>query len=180
MTRARRTRGVISHREYPGSILGYGPRAPRFLNCRHPARNGDQDKETAQMKNVDPDAQKLFERGLEMRKRVLGEAHVERALQNADAFSWPFQEWVTAHAWGSSWARGTLEPKLRSMLNLAMLSALNRPNELKLHLRGALRNGVTKEEIAEIFIHAGVYCGAPAAVEGFNLAREVFEEDSGS
>jgi 4-carboxymuconolactone decarboxylase len=80
------------------------------------------------------------------------------------------------HAWGSSWSRGTLALKTRSMLNLAMLTALNRPAELRLHLRGALRTGVSKEEIAEIFLHAGVYCGAPAALDGFKIAREVFEE----
>ena len=127
-------------------------------------------------KSVDPDAQALFNRGLAVRKQVLGEEYVEKALQAADDFSWPLQEYLTTHAWGASWARGTLELKTRSMLNLAMLTALNRPAELKLHLRGALRNGVTKEEICEIFLQAGVYCGAPAALESFRLAREVFDE----
>jgi len=129
------------------------------------------------MKEVDPDTKALFERGLAVRKRVLGEAYVEESLQNADAFSWPLQEFLTAHAWGASWARGTLPLKLRSMLNLAMLTALNRPAELKLHVRGALRTGVTKEEISEIFLQAGVYCGAPAALESFRIAKEVFDEE---
>jgi 4-carboxymuconolactone decarboxylase len=130
------------------------------------------------MKPIDPDMKALFERGLAVRKRVLGDDYVEGSLRAADDFSWPLQEYLTAHAWGASWARGTLELKTRSMLNLAMLTALNRPAELKLHLRGALRTGVTKDEIREIFLHAGVYCGAPAALESFRIAREVFEEDA--
>lgn len=128
------------------------------------------------MKAIDPASKNLFERGLAVRKRVLGEAYVDQSLRNADEFSWPLQEYLTVHAWGASWARGTLEPKLRSMLNLALLTALNRPHELKLHLRAALRNGVSREEIREIFLHTGVYCGAPAAVDSFRLAREIFEE----
>lgn len=130
------------------------------------------------MKSVDPDAQALFERGLAVRKRVMGEEYVEESLRTADDFSWPLQEYLTVHAWGASWARGTLELRTRSMLNLAMLTALNRPAELKLHLRAALRMGLTKEEIREIFIHAGVYCGAPAALESFRIAREVFMEEA--
>ena len=129
------------------------------------------------MKEIDPDTKALFERGLAVRKRVLGDDYVDTSLDKADEFSWPLQEYLTAHAWGASWSRGTLELKTRSMLNLAMLTALNRPAELKLHLRGALRTGVTKDEIREIFLHAGVYCGAPAALESFRIAREVFEEE---
>lgn len=128
------------------------------------------------MKDLDPDSQAFFARGLKVRKRVLGERYVDDALANADDFSWPLQEYLTAHAWGASWSRETLELKTRSMLNLAMLTALNRPNELRLHIRGALRTGVTRSEIAEIFLHAGVYCGAPAAVESFRIAKEVFAE----
>ena len=118
----------------------------------------------------------MFERGLAVRKEVLGEEYVGRALADADDFTWPLQEFLTVHAWGASWSRGTLELKTRSMLNLAMLTALNRPAELKLHVRGALRTGVTKEEICEIFLQAGVYCGAPAALESFRIAKEVFAE----
>ena len=118
----------------------------------------------------------LFERGLKVRKEVLGDAYVENALNSADEFSMPLQEYVTAHAWAASWARPGLEKKTRSMLNLAMLTALNRPHELKIHVNGALNNGVTKEEMREIFIHAAVYCGAPAALDSFRVAKEVFKE----
>lgn len=118
----------------------------------------------------------LFERGLKVRKEVLGDAYVENALNSADEFSMPLQEYVTAHAWAASWARPGLEKKTRSMLNLAMLTALNRPHELKIHVNGALNNGVTKVEIREIFIHAAVYCGAPAALDSFRVAKEVFKE----
>lgn len=118
----------------------------------------------------------LFERGLKVRKEVLGDAYVEKALNSADEFSMPLQEYVTAHAWAASWARPGLEKKTRSMLNLAMLTALNRPHELKIHVNGALNNGVTKVEIREIFIHAAVYCGAPAALDSFRVAQEVFKE----
>ena len=118
----------------------------------------------------------LYDRGLKVRKEVLGEAYVDNAINSADEFSLPLQEYVTAHAWAASWARPGLEKKTRSMLNLAMLTALNRPHELKIHLKGALTNGVTKEEIREIFIHTAVYCGAPAAVDSFRIAKEVFKE----
>ncbi len=128
------------------------------------------------MKAIDPDLQALFERGLAVRRRVLGDDYVTRALADADDFTSPLQEYLTAHAWGASWARGTLDLRTRSMLNLAMLTALNRPGELRLHVRGALRTGVSREEIAEIFLQAGVYCGAPAALESFRIAREVFAE----
>lgn len=128
------------------------------------------------MRKIDPDAQALFDRGLAVRKKVLGEQYVDKSLAAADDFSWPLQEYLTTHAWGASWARGKLELKTRSMLNLAMLTALNRPAELKLHVRGALRTGVTREEISEIFLQAGVYCGAPAALESFRIAKEVFDE----
>ena len=118
----------------------------------------------------------LYERGLKVRKEVLGDAYVDNAVNSADEFSQPLQEYVTVHGWGASWARPGLEKKTRSMLNLAMLTALNRPHELRIHLKGALNNGVTKEEIREIFIHAAVYCGAPAAMDSFRIAKEVFKE----
>lgn len=130
------------------------------------------------MKPVDPAIQTLFERGLAVRREVLGKEYVDKALDAADDFSWPLQEYLTAHAWGASWVRPGLEKKTRSMLNLAMLTALNRATELKLHVRGALRNGVTKEEIREIFLHTAVYCGAPAALESFRAAKEVFAEEN--
>lgn len=125
---------------------------------------------------MDADLKQMFERGLAVRKQVLGEDYVNQALEGADDFSRPLQEYLTAHAWAASWAREGLTHKQRSMLNLAMLTALNRGHELKIHIGGALNNGVTKEEIREIFIHAAVYCGAPAAMESFRIAREVFAE----
>jgi 4-carboxymuconolactone decarboxylase len=118
----------------------------------------------------------LYERGLKVRREVLGDAYVDDALASADEFTQPLQEYVTAHAWGACWARDGLEKKTRSMLNLAMLTALNRGHELKNHVRGALNNGVTKKEIQEILLHAAVYCGAPAAMESFRIAKETFKE----
>lgn len=115
----------------------------------------------------------LFDRGLEIRKRVLGDDYVERSLESADDFNRPFQRLVTEYAWGAVWSREGLPLKTRSLLNLAMLAALNRPEELKLHLRGALRNGVTEEEIREVFLQVAIYCGAPAAMDAFRVAREM-------
>jgi 4-carboxymuconolactone decarboxylase len=120
-----------------------------------------------------------FKAGLAARKAVLGDEYVDKAFAKADDFTLPLQEYLTEHAWGASWARGVLDFKQRSMLNLAIMTAINRPHELKIHIRGALRNGVTKEEMREIFLHCGVYCGAPAALEAFNMAKEVFAESGG-
>lgn len=118
----------------------------------------------------------LFDQGLKTRRDVLGSDYVDKAIANADEFSKPLQELVTQYCWGDVWNRPGLERKTRSLLNLAMLTALNRPHELKLHVRGALNNGVTKEEIREVFLQAAIYCGVPAGVESFRLAREVFAE----
>jgi 4-carboxymuconolactone decarboxylase len=118
-----------------------------------------------------------YKRGLAMRKRVLGEKYVEESLAQADEFTAPLQEYLTEHAWGAVWVREGLSLKTRSMLNLAILTAINRPAELKLHLKGALNNGVTKEEIREIFLHCGAYCGAPAALDAFKIAKQVFAEE---
>jgi len=120
----------------------------------------------------------LFDKGLEVRKAVLGAEHVEASLKSADEFSGALQELVTEYCWGAVWTREGLPRKTRSMLNLAMLTALNRPHELKLHLRGALRNGVTKDEIREILLQAGIYAGIPAAVDAFRTAREVLNESA--
>jgi len=116
----------------------------------------------------------LHDRGLEMRKQVLGAAQVEQTIANTDKFTQPFQEVVNEYVWGAVWARPGLEIRTRCMLTIGMLTALNRPNELKTHIRAALNNGVTREEIMETLLHANVYCGAPAAVEGFRCMREVF------
>ncbi|MBP5935729.1 MULTISPECIES: 4-carboxymuconolactone decarboxylase [Streptomyces] len=118
----------------------------------------------------------LFEKGLATRREVLGDAYVQRSLDGADDFSMPIQEVVTQYCWGDVWDRPGLDRSQRSLINLAMISALNRPHELKVHVRGAVRNGVTKEQIQEVFLQVAVYCGAPAALESFRLAREVFAE----
>lgn len=118
--------------------------------------------------------QELFDQGLQTRREVLGADYVDNAIKNADTFSLPLQELVTQYAWGDVWNRPGLPRRERSMLVLAMLTALNRPHEIKLHLRGALNNGVTRDEIREIFLQAAIYCGAPAAMDSFRVAREVF------
>jgi 4-carboxymuconolactone decarboxylase len=117
---------------------------------------------------------KLYERGLAMRKQVLGAAHVEATLAATDEFTQPLQEVVNEYVWGAVWSRPGLEPRIRSMLTISMLTALNRSTELRTHIAAALRNGVTREEISEILLHANVYCGAPAAVDAFRSMREVF------
>ena len=118
----------------------------------------------------------VFERGLEIRKSVLGKEFVEKSFATADDFNLPMQELVTEYCWGAVWGREELPKKTRSLLNLAMLSALNRPHELKVHVKGALRNGLTRTEIREVFLQVAVYCGVPAAVESFRIAREAFAE----
>jgi len=120
-----------------------------------------------------------YDKGLEIRRAVLGEEYVDKAIASADDFNQPMQELVTEYCWGSVWGRPGLPRKTRSLLNLAMLSALNRSPELKLHVKGALTNGVTKDEIAEVFLQVAIYCGVPSAIDAFRTAREVFaEEDS--
>lgn len=118
----------------------------------------------------------LFEAGLEVRREVLGAAYVDRSLHAADDFSADFQRLVTEYCWGASWSREGLSRRDRSLLNLAMLGTLNRGTEFKLHLRGALNNGCTRDEIKETLIQLAVYGGIPAGVEAFRLAREVFAE----
>ncbi|HSB25764.1 MAG TPA: 4-carboxymuconolactone decarboxylase [Burkholderiaceae bacterium] len=120
--------------------------------------------------------QTLFDQGLKTRREVLGAEYVDAAIQSADDFNRPMQELVTQYCWGDVWNRPGLDRRTRSLLNLAMLTALNRPHELKLHVRGALRNGVTKDEIREVFLQAAIYCGVPAAIDSFRNAREVFKE----
>ena len=117
----------------------------------------------------------LYEKGLKIRREVLGEAYVERALQGADDFNRDFQALLTEYCWGAVWGRPGLSRKQRSLNNLCMLAALNRSHEFELHLKGALVNGVTVEEIKETLIQVGVYCGAPAAVEAFRIARKVLD-----
>jgi 4-carboxymuconolactone decarboxylase len=118
----------------------------------------------------------LWDKGLAIRREVLGDAHVDRSLAAVDDFNMPLQEYVTRYAWGDIWSRPGLERRDRSILNLGMLVALNRPDELKIHLRGALRNGLTREEIRECLLQTVVYCGAPATLDAFRTARAVFAE----
>ena len=118
----------------------------------------------------------VFDRGMEIRKSILGAEFVENSFSAADDFNRPMQELTTEYCWGAVWGREGLPRKTRSMLNLAMLSALNRPHELKMHIKGALRNDVTREEIREILLQVAIYCGIPAGVDSFRIAREAFAE----
>jgi len=117
-----------------------------------------------------------FEKGLALRKQVLGTDYVEKSIAGADDFSRAMQELSTEFCWGTIWTRPGLSLRDRSLLNLSMISALNRPHELKLHIRGALNNGLTREEIREVLLQVAVYCGIPAGMASFQLAREVFAE----
>jgi 4-carboxymuconolactone decarboxylase len=120
--------------------------------------------------------QNTYDKGREIRATVLGEAYVNAATADADEFSKPFQHLVTEYCWGAVWGRDGLPLKTRSMLNLAMISVLNRPQELRTHIRGALTNGVTRDEIREIFMQVAIYAGVPAAVDSFRIARQTFAE----
>ena len=117
-----------------------------------------------------------YQRGLEIRSAVLGEEYVNRALADADDFTEPLQDRVTEYCWGAVWGREGLALKTRSMLNLAMISVLNRPNELRTHVKAALTNGVTRDEIREVFLQVAIYAGVPAAVDSFRIASEAFAE----
>lgn len=117
-----------------------------------------------------------YEDGLKTRREVLGADYVDKAMAAVDEFSRPFAELLNTYCWNDIWNRPGLPRKTRSLLNLAMLSALGREHELKLHINGALNNGVTKEEIREVFLQVAIYCGVPAAVTSFRCAREVFKE----
>ncbi len=119
---------------------------------------------------------KRYEEGLAVRREVLGNAYVDKSLADADALTAPLQELVTEYCWGAVWTRPGLPRKTRSLINLAMLTALNRPHEVRLHLRGALRNGCTKQEIMEVLLQSAIYCGVPAAIDSVRIAREVFAE----
>lgn len=126
--------------------------------------------------------QDIFNSGLALRREVLGDDYVDRALSSKDEFNEAVQDYVTTHAWGAVWARRgqdgelTLPKKTRSIMNLAMLAAINRPHELEIHLHGAINNGVTKKEMLEIFLHVAAYAGAPALLDGVRIARKVWAE----
>ena len=117
-----------------------------------------------------------YEEGLKVRRAVLGDEYVNKSAAEVDDFMQPFQDLATEYCWGSIWTRPGLPRKTRSLINLAMLTALNRPHEVKLHLRGALNNGCNKDEIMEVFLQAAVYCGLPAALDSFRTAMEFFKE----
>jgi 4-carboxymuconolactone decarboxylase len=120
--------------------------------------------------------EELFKRGLEIRKAVLGKEYVEKSLATADDFSRPMQELSTEYCWGRIWSRPGLSRRDRSLINLAMISALNRPHELKIHVKGALTNGVTREEMCEVFLQVAIYCGIPAGIDSVRIAREALAE----
>ncbi len=120
-------------------------------------------------------SRETYDKGMAVRREVLGAEHVDRAIAAADSFNGPMQDLVTEYCWGAVWGREGLPRKTRSLLNLAMLTALNREHEFKLHVRGALRNGVSRQEIGEVLLQAAIYCGVPAAISGFRQAREVFD-----
>jgi 4-carboxymuconolactone decarboxylase len=122
---------------------------------------------------------KRYEEGLAVRKAVLGAEHVEKSLRAADDFTRPMQELVTEYCWGEIWTRPGLDRRTRSFLNLAWLTALNRPHEIKLHVLGALNNGLTREELMEVFLQSAIYCGVPAALDAMRVAKEVFAEIDG-
>lgn len=117
-----------------------------------------------------------YEEGLATRKEVLGASHVERSLGQVSEFSRPIQELVTEYCWGAVWTREGLDRRSRSMINLAMLTALNRPHELGVHVRGAINNGVSEQEIQEVLMQTAIYVGVPAALESFRIAEKTLNE----
>jgi 4-carboxymuconolactone decarboxylase len=117
-----------------------------------------------------------FKRGLALRKQVLGAEYVEKSMASADSFSLPMQELSTEYCWGHVWTRPGLALRDRSLINIAMISALNRPHELKLHVKAAVNNGLSRDEIREVILQVAVYCGVPAGIDSTRIAREAFAE----
>jgi 4-carboxymuconolactone decarboxylase len=122
------------------------------------------------------DERERFKAGMKIRREVLGDAHVDAAIAKRNAFSEAFQELITRYAWGEIWTRPGLPRQTRSLITVAMLVALNREEELRLHLRAALRNGATQEQIRETLLQSAIYCGVPAANSAFRIANEIFSE----
>lgn len=118
----------------------------------------------------------LFDRGLKVRKEVLGEDYVNKSIAGADEFTRTMAEWSTEYCWGALWTRPGLDRRSRSIANLSMIAALNRPNELKLHVKAAVGNGLTRDEIKEVLLQVAVYAGVPAGIDSFRIAREAFKE----
>jgi 4-carboxymuconolactone decarboxylase len=127
-------------------------------------------------RDITTETDELFKLGLEIRREVLGKEYVDASLASANDFNMAFQRITTEWCWGYCWGRPGLDRKTRSLINLAMLTALNRPAEIKLHVRGAINNGCTVEEIKEVLLQATIYCGIPAGLEGFRSAYEVLKE----
>ena len=123
-------------------------------------------------------SEELDPAGEEVRRAVLGDAHVDAALERATAFTAPFQEFITRYAWGGAWTRDGLDRRTRSVITLSVLTALGRENEIAMHVRGALRNGLTAEEIGEVLIHTAIYAGVPAANAAFAIAQRVLDEEA--
>ncbi|MCS2611119.1 4-carboxymuconolactone decarboxylase [Halomonas dongshanensis] len=121
-------------------------------------------------------SQERFDKGLAKRRRVLGAEYVDQSMRNADDFTRPLQQLVTEYCWGEIWNREGLSDRDRSVINLAMITALNRPHELRLHVRGAINNGLSVEEIREVLLQTAIYCGVPAAIDAFRQARDVLTE----
>jgi 4-carboxymuconolactone decarboxylase len=121
-----------------------------------------------------------YEQGMRVRREVLGDAHVDGTLADTTEFTAPWQEFITRHAWGAAWTRDGLDRKTRSVITLSVLTALGRDNEIAMHVRAALRHGLSQEEIAEVLIHTAVYAGVPAANAAFAIAQRVFQEDAPS
>jgi 4-carboxymuconolactone decarboxylase len=124
------------------------------------------------------DDRERYEKGMEVRRAVLGDEHVNRSLQNTSDFNRDFQELITRYAWGEIWTRPGLPRHTRSLIVIATLLALNRPDELRMHIRAAFNNGVTRDDIKEVLLQSAVYCGVPAANSAFHAAEEVFAEMS--
>src|ERR1700723_2615529 len=124
------------------------------------------------------DEKKRYEQGLKIRRAVLGDAHVDRSLANRDAFNEEFQELITRYGWGEIWSRPGLDRPTRSMITLALMVALNRGDEFRMHVRAALNNGVSRVEIKEVLLQTAIYCGVPAANSAFHIAAEVFGDES--
>lgn len=122
------------------------------------------------------DERERYQQGLSVRRAVLGDAYVDRALQDRNQFNQDFQDLITRYAWGDVWARPGLPPQTRSLLTLAMMVALNRGDELRMHVRAAFRTGVTRDEIKEVLLQTAIYCGVPAANQAFHIAASVFAE----
>jgi 4-carboxymuconolactone decarboxylase len=122
------------------------------------------------------DERQRYEQGMKVRREILGDAHVDKSLQNRNALNEEFQDLITRYAWGEIWTRPGLTPQTRSMITLAMMVALNRGEEFRMHVRAALKNGVTREEIKEVLLQTAIYCGVPAANNAFHAADEVMKD----